>query len=130
MDGAVELHALRPSRCGRGCAVRMTLSCGAKRMAVLLRASCGGLPFSMSLPFCLWEDCRRGCVRESECGWLPASLCALRGSMHVDLLDGVSQHPGRGEEEDGEGLLWAEGGWTGQSPSVSFPCRWQYILRA
>ncbi|RNC39163.1 hypothetical protein TcCL_NonESM11517 [Trypanosoma cruzi] len=57
----------------------------------------------------------------SECGWLPASLRALRTSIHVDLLDGVSRHPGRGEEEDEEDLLWEEGGWTGQSPSVSFP---------
>ncbi|RNC34626.1 hypothetical protein TcCL_Unassigned02568, partial [Trypanosoma cruzi] len=99
----------------------MTLSCGAKRMAVLLRALCGGLFFSMSLPFCVWESCGRECVRESECGWLPAPPSALGASIHVDLLDGVSRHPGCSEEEDGEGLLWAEGGWTGQSPSVSFP---------
>ncbi|RNC59169.1 hypothetical protein TcCL_ESM03237 [Trypanosoma cruzi] len=35
------------------------------------------------------------------------------------MLDGVLRHPGRGEE-DGEDLLWAEGGWREQSPSVSF----------
>ncbi|RNC39348.1 hypothetical protein TcCL_NonESM11310 [Trypanosoma cruzi] len=90
-------------------------------MAVLLRALCGGLFFSMSLPFCVWESCGRECVRESECEWLPAPPSALGASIHVDLLDGVSRHPGCSEEEDGEGLLWAEGGWTGQSPSVSFP---------
>ncbi|RNC39569.1 hypothetical protein TcCL_NonESM11062 [Trypanosoma cruzi] len=57
----------------------------------------------------------------SECGWLPAPPRSLGTSVHMVLPDGVSRHPGRGEEEDGEGLLWAEGGWTGQSPSVSFP---------
>ncbi|RNC42671.1 hypothetical protein TcCL_NonESM07680 [Trypanosoma cruzi] len=90
-------------------------------MAVPLRALCGGLLFSTSLPFCVWEGCGRGCVRGSECGWLPASPRALGTSIQVALLDGVSRHPGCSEEEDGEGLLWAEGGWTGQSPSVSFP---------
>ncbi|EAN87193.1 hypothetical protein Tc00.1047053508587.50 [Trypanosoma cruzi] len=99
----------------------MTLSCGATWMAVLLRALCGGLFLSMSLPFCVWEGCGRGYVRGSECGWLPALPRALGPSIHVALLDGVSRHPGCSEEEDGEGLLWAEGGWTGQSPSVSFP---------
>ncbi|ESS61131.1 hypothetical protein TCDM_11291 [Trypanosoma cruzi Dm28c] len=62
-----------------------------------------------------------GKLWESEHGWLPASPRALGPSIHVDLLDGVSRHPGCSEEEDGEDLLWAEGGWTGQSPSVSFP---------
>ncbi|EAN81771.1 hypothetical protein Tc00.1047053507727.19 [Trypanosoma cruzi] len=57
----------------------------------------------------------------SERGWLPASPCALENSIHVALLDGVSRHPGYGEEEDEEDLLWAEGGWMTQSPSVSFP---------
>ncbi|RNC41781.1 hypothetical protein TcCL_NonESM08644 [Trypanosoma cruzi] len=99
----------------------MTLSCSATWIAVLLRVLCGGLLFSMSLPFCVWEGCGRGCVWESECGWLPASPRALGPSIHVALLDGVSRHPGRGEDEDEEDLLWAEGGWTGQSPSVSFP---------
>ncbi|KAF5219580.1 hypothetical protein ECC02_007417 [Trypanosoma cruzi] len=98
----------------------MALSCGATWMAVLLRVLCGGLLFSMSFPFCVWESCGKGYVRESERGWLPASPCALGTSIDVDLLDGVSRLPGRREEEDGEGLLWAEGGWTGQSPSVSF----------
>ncbi|RNC35054.1 hypothetical protein TcCL_Unassigned02095 [Trypanosoma cruzi] len=90
-------------------------------MALLLRALCGGIFLSISFSFCVWENCGRGCVRESECGWLPASPRALRNSIHVALLDGVSRHPGCSEEEDEEDLLWEEGGWTGQSPSVSFP---------
>ncbi|EAN88918.1 hypothetical protein Tc00.1047053508431.5 [Trypanosoma cruzi] len=98
----------------------MTLSCGATWMAVPLRALCGGLLFSMSLPCCV-KGCGRGYVWETERGWVSASPSALGASIHVDLLDGVSRHPGCSEEEDGEGLLWAEGGWTGQSPSVSFP---------
>ncbi|RNC35027.1 hypothetical protein TcCL_Unassigned02138 [Trypanosoma cruzi] len=99
----------------------MTLYCGVTWIAVLLRTLCGGLFLSASLPWCVWEGCGRGCVRGSERGWLPAPPRALETSIQVDLLDGVARHPGRGEEEDGEGLLWAEGGWTGQSPSVSFP---------
>ncbi|RNC54074.1 hypothetical protein TcCL_ESM08541 [Trypanosoma cruzi] len=75
----------------------------------------------MFFPFCVWEGCGRGCVRENEHGWLPAPPSALENSVHVALLDGVSRHPECGEEEDGEDLLWAEGGWTGQSSSVSFP---------
>ncbi|RNC45848.1 putative dispersed gene family protein 1 (DGF-1) [Trypanosoma cruzi] len=109
-DSAVALGAPRPSCCGRGCAVRMTLFCAATWMAVLLRALCGGLPFSMSLPCCVWEICRRGCVRGSERGWLPPSSRSLEISIQMVLLDGVLRHPGCGEEEDGEGLLWAEGG--------------------
>ncbi|RNC36389.1 hypothetical protein TcCL_Unassigned00631 [Trypanosoma cruzi] len=99
----------------------MTLYCGVTWIAVLLRALCGGLFLSVPLPCCVWESCGRGCVRGSERGWLPAPPRALGTSIHVALLDGVARHPGGGEEEDGEGLLWAEGGWMGQSFSVSFP---------
>ncbi|RNC60379.1 hypothetical protein TcCL_ESM01880 [Trypanosoma cruzi] len=98
----------------------MALSCGAAWMAVFLRALCGGIFFSMSLPFCVWESCGK-CVRGSERGWLPVLPRAFRTSIHVALLDGVLRHPGLSEEEDGEDLLWAEGGWREQSPSVSFP---------
>ncbi|RNC41203.1 hypothetical protein TcCL_NonESM09244 [Trypanosoma cruzi] len=112
---------MRPSCCGRGCAVRMALSCGATWMALPLHALCGGHFFSMFLPFCVWKSCGKGYVWGSERGWLSASPRALENSIHVALLDGVSRHPGCGEEEDGEDLLWAEGGWMTQSSSVSFP---------
>ncbi|RNC41394.1 hypothetical protein TcCL_NonESM09057 [Trypanosoma cruzi] len=90
-------------------------------MAVLLHALCGGLFFSMSLPFFVCGKVVGEDMCGSERGWLPASPRALGASIHVALLDGVSRQPGCGEEEDGEDLLWAEGGWTGQSSSVSFP---------
>ncbi|RNC46739.1 putative trans-sialidase [Trypanosoma cruzi] len=95
---------------GESGAVRMTLYCGVTWIAVLLRALCGGLFLSVPLPFCVWESCGRGCVRGSECGWLPAPPRALGTSIQVALLDGVARHPGRDKEEDEKGLLWAEGG--------------------
>ncbi|RNC41020.1 hypothetical protein TcCL_NonESM09449 [Trypanosoma cruzi] len=108
----------------------MTLYCGVTWIAVLLRTLCGGLFLSASLPWCVWEGCGRGCVRGSERGWLPAPPRALENSIQVDLLDGVARHPGRGEEEDGEGLLWQKV--DGQDSPLPCPslCRWQYILRA
>ncbi|KAF5219252.1 hypothetical protein ECC02_007761 [Trypanosoma cruzi] len=51
---------------------------------------------------------------------MPAPPRALRASIHVALLGGIARHPERGEEDE-EDLLWAEGGWIWQSPSVSFP---------
>ncbi|EAN94540.1 hypothetical protein Tc00.1047053511843.35 [Trypanosoma cruzi] len=107
---------LRPWVC---CAHDSILRCdvdGGASACVVRRASLLHV-FALLCVGKLWERMCAG----SECGWLPASPCALGASIHVDLLDGVSQHPGRGEEEDGKGLLWTEGGWTGQSPSVSFP---------
>ncbi|EAN91103.1 hypothetical protein Tc00.1047053508247.140 [Trypanosoma cruzi] len=111
----VHLVAAVRVRCARlYLAVRRGWRCLCVRCAA-------GFFFSMSSPFCVWESCGKGYVRESERGWLPASPRALGASIDVDLLDGVLRHPGRSEEEDGEDLLWAEGGWMTQSPSVSFP---------
>ncbi|EKF26217.1 hypothetical protein MOQ_010100, partial [Trypanosoma cruzi marinkellei] len=71
----------------------------------------------MSLPFCVWECCVRGCVRGVSVGGSESSPAHC--GLHT--LGGFLRHPGRGEEEDGEDLLWAEGGWMGQSLSVLFP---------
>ncbi|RNC52209.1 putative dispersed gene family protein 1 (DGF-1) [Trypanosoma cruzi] len=61
---AVDLDAPHLSRCGRGCAVRMTLSCGATWMAELLRALCGGIRFSVFLFFCVGKLWERMCAEE------------------------------------------------------------------
>ncbi|RNC40327.1 hypothetical protein TcCL_NonESM10202 [Trypanosoma cruzi] len=72
--------------------------------------SAAGFSSPFLCPFVCGKVVGEDMCRGSDCGWLPASPRALRTSIHVALLDGVSQHPECGEEVDGEDLLWAEGG--------------------